>query len=126
VGASIVVLDADGIVGVAVAVLSAFISNTAATAFFVPMVIGMVQGARISPSKLLMPLAFASILISAVTLISTSTNIVVSGLMTRYGLDPRSFAMMIVMAARCSFITLLELCRACWCMGRGNTSSSTL
>jgi di/tricarboxylate transporter len=76
------------VVQVAVAVLSAFISNTAATAFFVPMVIGVAQRARVSASKLLMPLAFASILTSAVTLISTSTNIVVSGLMTRYGLEP--------------------------------------
>jgi di/tricarboxylate transporter len=35
-----------------------------------------------------MPLAFASILTSSVTLISTSTNLVVSGLMTSYGLAP--------------------------------------
>ncbi|MDH7475686.1 MAG: SLC13 family permease, partial [Anaerolineae bacterium] len=39
-------------------------------------------------AKLLMPLAFASILASSLTLISTSTNIVVSGLMTKYGLPP--------------------------------------
>ena len=76
------------IVHLAAGVLSAFISNTATTAFFVPMVIGVAQRARISASKLLMPLAFASILSSALTLIATSTNIVVSGLMTRYGLEP--------------------------------------
>lgn len=68
--------------------LSAFISNTASTAFFVPIIIGLAGRARVSASKLLMPLAFAAILASSVTLVSTSTNIVVSGLMTRYDLPP--------------------------------------
>jgi di/tricarboxylate transporter len=68
--------------------LGAFISNTAATAFFVPLVIGIAERAKISPSKLLLPLAFSSILTSSVTLISTSTNLVVSGLMTQAGLKP--------------------------------------
>lgn len=68
--------------------LSAFISNTAATAFFIPLVIGIGQRAKMSPSKLLMPLAFSSILTSSVTLISTSTNLVVSGLMTQADLKP--------------------------------------
>ncbi len=76
------------VVMMAAAGLSAFISNTAATAFFLPAVIGLAHRARLSPSKLLMPLAFASILSSSVTLVSTSTNIVVSGLMTRYGQPP--------------------------------------
>ncbi len=75
------------IVMVSVGVLSAFMSNTAATAFFVPLVIGIARRAKMSPSKLLMPLAFASILSSSVTLVSTSTNILVSGLMVRYGLE---------------------------------------
>ena len=74
------------VVIVAVAALSAFISNTAATAFFVPIVIGLAKRAHISPSQLLMPLAFASIVTSSVTLISTSTNLVVNGLMTQFGL----------------------------------------
>jgi di/tricarboxylate transporter len=68
--------------------LSAFISNTAATAFFIPLVIGIAERAKISPSKLLLPLAFSSILTSSVTLISTSTNLVVSGLMTQAQLPP--------------------------------------
>lgn len=71
-----------------VAVLSAFISNTAATAVFVPAVLALAKRANLSPSKLLMPLAFASILTSSVTLISTSTNIVISGLMVAKGMAP--------------------------------------
>lgn len=76
------------IVVIASAVLGAFMSNTASTAFFVPVVIGLANRLRVSPSKLLMPLAFASILTSSVTLISTSTNIIVSNLMTRAGEAP--------------------------------------
>lgn len=76
------------VVMLASATLSAFMSNTAATAFFVPVVIGLAKRAKINPSQLLLPLAFSSILSSSVTLISTSTNLVVSGLMTRYEMKP--------------------------------------
>ncbi len=76
------------VIMVAVATLSAFMSNTASTAFFVPVTLGLARRARISPSKLLMPLAFSSILASSVTLVSSSTNIVISGLMARYDMQP--------------------------------------
>ena len=72
----------------AVAGLSAFISNTAAAAFFLPVILGLSQRAKTSASRLLMPMAFAAILASSVTLISTSTNVVVSGLITQAGLKP--------------------------------------
>lgn len=70
---------------VAVAVLSAVMSNTAATAFFIPLVIGYAAKIGTPSSKFLLPLAFSSILTSSVTLISTSTNIIVSELMVRHG-----------------------------------------
>ncbi len=76
------------VIMIAVSALSAFISNTAAAALFLPVVIGIAARAKISPSRLLMPVAFASILTSSVTLISTSTNLVISGLMTRAQLEP--------------------------------------
>jgi di/tricarboxylate transporter len=76
------------VIMVAGATLSAFMSNTAATAFFVPVTLGLARRARISPSKLLMPLAFSSILASSVTLVSSSTNIVISGLMSCYDMRP--------------------------------------
>ena len=76
------------LVTVSVALLSAFISNTAAAAFFLPIVMGVALKARVSPSRFLLPMAFGSIVSSSVTLISTSTNIVVSGIMTDYDLDP--------------------------------------
>lgn len=73
---------------VATASLSSLMSNTACTAFFLPIVLGLAERLRISAGKLLMPLAFASILASSITLVATSTNIVVNGLLKRYGLDP--------------------------------------
>lgn len=74
------------VIMVAVATLSAFISNTAAAAFFLPVVLGIAAKSKVSASRFLMPLAFASILTSSVTLISTSTNLVISGLMSNAGL----------------------------------------
>jgi di/tricarboxylate transporter len=76
------------VIMVAVAAVSAFMSNTAATAFFVPLVMGYAAKIGASPSKFLLPVAFASILSSSVTLVSTSTNLVVSGMLTRYGHQP--------------------------------------
>lgn len=76
------------IVMIASAGIGALISNTASTAFFLPLVFGIARKAGVSPSKLLLPLAFSSILTSSVTLISTSTNVVVSGLMAQQGLRP--------------------------------------
>ena len=76
------------IVMIAASGIGAFMSNTAATAFFLPMVFGIASKAGISVSKLLLPLAFSSILSSSVTLISTSTNVVVSGQLKRHGLEP--------------------------------------
>lgn len=76
------------VIMISAAVLSAFISNTATTALLLPITLGLAHHTRRSPSKLLMPLAFASILASSVTLVSSSTNIVISGLMQLYGLPP--------------------------------------
>lgn len=72
----------------AVGLLSAVINNTAAAALFLPVILGLSERSKISASRLLMPMAFAAILASSVTLVSTSTNVVVSGLMTQAGLEP--------------------------------------
>lgn len=69
------------------ALVGAFMSNTTATAFFLPIVITMARRKGLSPARFLMPLAFASILASSISLISTSTNVVVSGLMQDLNLE---------------------------------------
>lgn len=68
--------------------LSSFIGNTASAAFFLPIALGLAQRARMSVSRLLMPLAFSTILASSMTLIGTSTNLVVSGLMQQQAMSP--------------------------------------
>jgi di/tricarboxylate transporter len=70
--------------------LSGFLNNTTVTAMLVPVVLGLAERARIQPSKLLMPLAFGSILGGTCTLIGTSTNLAVSGALVRYGQPPFS------------------------------------
>jgi len=60
-----------------VALLSAFISNTAAVAMFIPLVLNIAREKNLSPSKMLLPLSYAAILGGACTYIGTSTNIIV-------------------------------------------------
>lgn len=69
-----------------VGLLSSFMSNTAATAFFIPVVLGVARRLKSDVSTLLLPMAFASILSSSVTLIATSTNLVVNGIMKNQGM----------------------------------------
>lgn len=60
----------------AIAVLSAFINNTAAVAVFIPIVIEVCRRTNASPGKTLMPMAYAATLGGMCTLIGTSTNLV--------------------------------------------------
>lgn len=69
------------------AVLSAFLSNTGVTAVLMPGMLQLARQVRLAPSRLLMPLAFASILGGSCTLIGTSTNLAASGLMMRLGME---------------------------------------
>ena len=78
------------IVLTSVAVLSAFINNTPVVTLFIPIVMGLSCECDFSPSKLLIPLSYVSILAGTSTLIGTSTNIIVSDLAHIKGFDPLS------------------------------------
>ena len=69
----------------ATALVSGVLSNTATVAAMLPVVAGLARRLNLAPSRLFMPVAFASILGGTLTLIGTSTNIVVAGAMPRYG-----------------------------------------
>ena len=71
-----------------VGVLSAFINHTAVVAIFIPIVIGIAHDIKVSPSKLLMPLSFASMFGGVCTLIGSSTNLLVNSLVERFGEKP--------------------------------------
>ncbi len=73
---------------VPVAAASAFLNNTPIVAMLVPQVTDWAERNGRSPSRYLMPLSFAAILGGVVTLIGTSTNLVVSGLLQAHGMAP--------------------------------------
>lgn len=68
------------IVMILVGFLSAFINNTPVIAIFLPIILGVARETRISASKMLMPISFASMFGGVCTLIGTSTNILVSSI----------------------------------------------
>ncbi len=70
------------------ATMSAFINNTTVVVIFIPLVISLAHKFGTSPSRLLMPLSFASIFGGTCTLIGTSTNLLVSGLAVDNGFPP--------------------------------------
>ena len=61
--------------------MSAFLNNTPVVAMFIPVVTDWSRKLRISPSKLMIPLSYAAIFGGICTLIGTSTNLVVNGLL---------------------------------------------
>lgn len=69
------------------AALSGFLNNTPLVAMFAPAVRDWALRHGRSPSRFLMPLSFASILGGTCTLIGTSTNLVVSGLLEERGYE---------------------------------------
>jgi len=73
---------------VIVAALSGFISNTATTALFLPIILELSRRAGTPRSRLLMPVAFSAILASSISLVASSTNVLISGLMSEVGMEP--------------------------------------
>jgi len=70
---------------VTVAVISAFINNAAAVAVFIPITIKICRQYRVSPTKVLLPISFISIMGGTCTLIGTSANILASSIATEHG-----------------------------------------
>ena len=69
----------------AVLVVSAFINNVAATAMFIPVAESLARAYRVRPSRLLMPVAYASLLGGVCTLTGSSTNVAVAGMLQKSG-----------------------------------------
>lgn len=68
-----------------VAALSGFMNNTPLVAFFLPIFVNTAKKIKVSPSQLLIPLSYASILGGTCTLIGTSTNLTVNSELLRRG-----------------------------------------
>ena len=71
--------------GFVVAPISGFIPNTPIVAILLPVVQGWCQRRGISPSRVLMPLSFATLIGGTITLIGTSTSLLASDLVSRLG-----------------------------------------
>ncbi|MFL6291250.1 MAG: SLC13 family permease [Thermoanaerobaculia bacterium] len=70
--------------------ISSFMNNTTCTAVMMPAALGVSRKSRVSAGKVLIPLAYASMLGGTCTLIGTSTNVAASGYLASTGLAPFS------------------------------------
>jgi di/tricarboxylate transporter len=70
-----------------VSALSAFMNNTPIVTMLIPTIQNWAISNQIKPSKLLIPLSYATILGGTITLIGTSTNLIVQGFLTERGLE---------------------------------------
>jgi di/tricarboxylate transporter len=69
-------------------VTSAFLNNTAVVLVFIPVLVDMAQKTGIAVTRLLIPMAFATILGGMCTLVGTSTNLLVSEMAADAGYEP--------------------------------------
>ncbi|MCQ2227998.1 MAG: SLC13 family permease [Bacteroidales bacterium] len=63
----------------------AFVSNTGTVAVMLPIIVSLAAGANMSPSRLLMPLAFASSMGGMLTLLGTPPNLIISDTLEKAG-----------------------------------------
>jgi len=77
-----------GLLVVAVAVASAFMNNTPVAIMFLPVFLDLANRHGTVPSRLLIPMSFATILGGTTTLIGTSTNLLVSQVAVSLGHEP--------------------------------------
>lgn len=76
------------VLGITLAALSAFIVNTATVAVFIPVAVVLARKRRLAPSRILIPLSYASQFGGVCTLIGTSTNLIINAFAVDAGLRP--------------------------------------
>ncbi len=77
--------------GILAVSISAFLNNTTVVVVFVPMLLGLCRRQQLMPSRYLIPLSYFAIAGGMCTMIGTSTNLVVNGIVKQKGEHP--FAM---------------------------------
>lgn len=95
------------------ATVAAFVSNTGTVALLLPIVLAMAKTAGTSPSKLMMPLAFASSMGGIFTLIGTPPNLIVDGYLRDNGREGFGFFDFFPIGLICMAVGLLLLYPLC-------------
>lgn len=105
--------------------IGAFVSNTGTVALLLPIVVSMAMNMKMNPSRLLMPLAFASSMGGMMTLIGTPPNLVVNNALVKGGYDALSFFSFTPVGLVCvvvGVIVLMPLTK--WFLAKPGTLSS--
>ena len=91
------------------ACIGAFVSNTGTVALMLPIVVSMAAIANANPSRLLMPLAFASSMGGMMTLIGTPPNLIISDTLADAGFDRLSFFTFLPVGLVCVAVGIIAL-----------------
>lgn len=103
--------------------IGAFVSNTGTVALMLPIVVSLANNAGTNPSRLLMPLAFASSMGGMMTLIGTPPNLIISDTLSHAGYEPLSFFSFTPVGAICVITgTLVLLPLTKWFLSRKEKS----
>lgn len=89
--------------------IGAFVSNTGTVAILLPIVVSMAMSMKMNPSRLLMPLAFASSMGGMMTLIGTPPNLVINNALVSSGYDGLSFFSFTPVGLICVLVGLVVL-----------------
>ena len=89
--------------------IGAFVSNTGTVALLLPIVVSMAMSMKMNPSRLLMPLAFASSMGGMMTLIGTPPNLVVNNALIKGGYEGLSFFSFTPVGLTCVTVGVLVL-----------------
>lgn len=107
--------------------IGAFVSNTGTVALMLPIVVSLAVSANMNPSRLLMPLAFASSMGGMMTLIGTPPNLVIQNALTSAGFPPLSFFSFFPVGIICVAVgTLVLLPLSKWFLSKRGKTGKTM
>ena len=90
-------------------VMGAFVSNTGTVAIMIPIVVSMAMSVKMNPSRLLMPLAFASSMSGMMTLIGTPPNLVINDELIKNGFEGLGFFTFLPVGLICAVVGTIVL-----------------
>ena len=96
-------------ISVGVTSMSAFMNNTPLVVVMIPVFMRLARALKVSPSKLMIPLSYMTILGGTITLIGTSTNLVVDGVAREQGLAHFGIFEITPLGICCAVIGLIYL-----------------